>query len=181
MVRVIFETHSISEDNEAGRASGWHHSRLAPRGRQLAAELGRRRRDDRIDAVFSSDLERAVETVLVAFGEGGPPRFFDWRLRECDFGERNGEHANNDAVSFLNTPYPGGESWRQAVRRVGRGLRDLQSRWDGQRVLVVGHVATRWALEHYANSVPLGALVGSAFQWQEGWEYALDAGSIPPE
>jgi broad specificity phosphatase PhoE len=179
VVRVIFETHSISEDNEAGRASGWQHSRLSPRGRQLAAELGRRRRGDRIDAVFSSDLERAVETVQVAFGEGGPPRFFDWRLRECDYGERNGAEADPDAAAFLDTPYPGGESWRQAVQRVGASLRDLQSRWDGQRVLVVGHVATRWALEYYAKGIPLDALVSSPFEWQEGWEYALDPSSIP--
>ena len=38
----------------------------------------------------------------------------------------------------LSTPYPGGESWQQAVDRVGRLLGDLLPRWDGARVLVVG-------------------------------------------
>jgi broad specificity phosphatase PhoE len=45
---------------------------------------------------------------------------------------------------FLDEPYPGGESWRQAVSRVGGFLADLPSRWAGKRVLVIGHVATRW-------------------------------------
>lgn len=43
----------------------------------------------------------------------------------------------------LDLPYPGGESWRQAVTRVGRFLSDLPLRWQGQRGLIIGHVATR--------------------------------------
>lgn len=45
-VSIVFETHSWSEDNDNGRASGWNHSSLSPKGRALAAELGDRRRDD---------------------------------------------------------------------------------------------------------------------------------------
>ena len=44
---------------------------------------------------------------------------------------------------------------------------------DGRRVLVIGHVATRWALDHRANGIPLEQLVGEDFAWQEGWEYRL--------
>ncbi|MGH3547500.1 MAG: histidine phosphatase family protein [Pseudonocardiaceae bacterium] len=57
----------------------------------------------------------------------------------------------------MNTPYPGGESWAQAVLRVRGFLYDLPSRWEGQRILVIGHVATRWALDHYANRGPVGS------------------------
>jgi 2,3-bisphosphoglycerate-dependent phosphoglycerate mutase len=180
VIQVVFETHSTSDDNEAGLASGWNHSQLSPRGRQHAVELGRRRRDDGIAAVFCSDLNRAVETARLAFAQGGPPIFLDWRLRECDYGERNGGPATHDRAPFLDSPYPGGESWRQALARVGRGLRDLQTRWDGQRVLVIGHVATRWALDHFANGIALETMVGADFAWQEGWEYSLDPQAIPP-
>lgn len=174
MIQVVFETHSMSDDNEAGRASGWNHSWLSPRGRQLAAELGRRRRDDGIAAVFCSDLNRAVETARIAFDAGEPPLLLDWRLRECDYGQLNGGPADHDRASFLDSPYPGGESWRQAVDRVGRGLRDLHSRWDGRRVLVIGHVATRWALDHFANGESLERLMAADFAWREGWEYSLE-------
>lgn len=54
---------------------------------------------------------------------------------------------------------------------MARWLDDLTLRWSGERVLVVGHVATRWALDHYLNGVPLEALVAADFAWQEGWEY----------
>ena len=73
-----------------------------------------------------------------------------------------------------DTPYPGGESWQQAVDRVGRFLHDLPLRWQDRRVLVIGHVATRWALDHHIGGVPLETLAARDFAWQPGWEYALD-------
>jgi 2,3-bisphosphoglycerate-dependent phosphoglycerate mutase len=103
----------------------------------------------------------------------------DWRLRECDYGQRNGLPAaelHAGRARHLDDPYPGGESWRQAVARVRRFLDDLPLRWSDQRVLVIGHVATRWGLDHYINGVPLEALVAADFAWQEGWTYRL-AGS----
>jgi 2,3-bisphosphoglycerate-dependent phosphoglycerate mutase len=177
-VAIVFETHSISEDNELGIASGWNHSRLSERGRGLARELGQRRRDDGIAAVFSSDLGRAAETAAIAFGTNGVPVLLDWRLRECDYGKHNGAPAADvhgaDRAAHLDAPFPGGESWRQATARVGRFLEDLSPRWDGTRVLVVGHMATRWGLEHHLHQVPLEQLVTEDFVWKEGWEYRLD-------
>ena len=41
------------------------------------------------------------------------------------------------------------------------------------RVLVIGHVATRWALDHVTRGVPLEDLVAADFGWQPGWEYRL--------
>ena len=97
-IDIVFETHSLSEDNERGAASGWNHSRLSARGRELAAELGERRRDDGIDTVFSSDLRRAAETAEIAFAGTPIPILLDWRLRECDYGERNGAPVETHAA-----------------------------------------------------------------------------------
>jgi 2,3-bisphosphoglycerate-dependent phosphoglycerate mutase len=111
MIKLVFETHSISEDNERGFASGWSHSRLSDRGRHLAQELGRRRVDDGIEAVFSSDLRRAAETAQIAFAESVIPVLLDWRLRECDYGDLNGGPSDEHRYSrarFLDSPYPGG-------------------------------------------------------------------------
>lgn len=178
VIEVVFETHSISEDNERGAASGWSHSKLSARGRELASELGERRRRDGIDVVFSSDLRRAAETAEIAFRDTAMPILLDWRLRECDYGELNGGAARDHVrqrARFLDDPYPGGESWRQAVTRVGRFLGDLAPRWEGKRVLVIGHVATRWGLDHHLGATPLEELTGAGFAWREGWEYPLDA------
>jgi 2,3-bisphosphoglycerate-dependent phosphoglycerate mutase len=178
-VQVVFETHSITEDNEAGRATGWLPGRLSAAGRELAAELGRRRRSDGLAAVFSSDLARSVETAEIAFSGTGIPVLLDWRLRECDYGSLNGmptAEVHGDRARYLERPYPGGESWRQATDRVGRFVADLPHvfaapRWSGQRVLVIGHVATHWGLEIALLGTPLEELVSRGQEWQHGWEY----------
>jgi broad specificity phosphatase PhoE len=173
---IVFETHAISEDNEAGLASGWTHGPLSAEGRDLARVMGARRRDDGIDTVFASDLHRALETAVLAFEGLTIPILLDWRLRECDYGRLTRMPAadlHRDRAQYLDAPYPGGESWRQAVGRVGRFLEDLPTRWDGKRVLVIGHVATRWGLDHCCKGTPLEQLVHEEFAWQEGWEYEL--------
>lgn len=37
---IVFETHSITEDNELGFATGWLPGRLSATGRELARDLG---------------------------------------------------------------------------------------------------------------------------------------------
>ncbi|ALE86550.1 histidine phosphatase family protein [Pseudonocardia sp. HH130629-09] len=178
---MVFETHSWSEDNERSVATGWLPGRLSARGRELAGELGQRRRDDGLAAVFSSDLERAVETTRIAFAETAIPVFLDWRLRECDYGSLNGAPAAWMAAekpARVRTPYPGGESWEQALDRVGGFLRDVTDRWAGRRVLVIGHVATRWALDHFIDGVSLDELVAGDFGWREGWEFTVSGSDL---
>jgi 2,3-bisphosphoglycerate-dependent phosphoglycerate mutase len=177
-IDVVFETHALSEDNERGIATGWLPGRLSAKGRDNAAEMGRRRQRDGITAVFSSDLRRASETAQIAFAATDIPILYDWRLRECDFGRRNGtpaELVSADVAEFLDRPYPGGESHRQAVRRVAGFLADLPTRWDGCRVMVIGHLATYRALEHVAKAVALEDLIAATFEWRaHGWQYRLD-------
>jgi 2,3-bisphosphoglycerate-dependent phosphoglycerate mutase len=175
-IELVFETHSTTEDNERGIATGWLPGRLSASGRQQAAELGRRRGRDGLAAVFCSDLARAAETASIAFAGSPIPVLLDWRLRECDYGTCNGTGAadllaNRD--DRLDDPYPGGESWRQAVTRVGGFLDDLPLRWSGRRVLVIGHVATRWGLDHLICRIPMEDLAAADFAWQPGWEYLL--------
>ena len=173
-IAIVFETHSWSEDNDLGVATGWLPGRLSERGRELARDLGERRRHDGLAAVFTSDLRRAAETAQLAFGGTRLPILADWRLRECDYGELNGapaEVVHAKRRDHLHTPYPGGESWEQAVDRVGRFLDDLPLHWSERRVLVVGHVATRWAFDHLLDGIGLEELIDADFAWKEGWEY----------
>lgn len=176
-VDIVYETHSISQDNEQRQASGWRGSELSARGLRLAEELGQRRRDDGLAAVFASDLTRAAQTAAVAFAGTEMPILLDWRLRECDYGDRNGMPADDlhrDLADHLDVPYPGGESWRQAVERASGFLTDLPSRWSDSRILIIGHVTTRWALDHVIDGRPLEELIKADFAWREGWEYRLE-------
>jgi broad specificity phosphatase PhoE len=178
-VEIVYETHSLTTDNERGIATGHLPGTLSEAGRGLAAELGARRLGDGIAVVFSSDLARAVETAEIAFGGTELPVHLDARLRECDYGFLNGRPVSEvQAVraGHLDEPFPGGESYRQVVERTRSFLRDLEAGWDGSRVLLIGHSANRWALDHLLLGQPLEELVAAPFEWREGWEYVLGAG-----
>jgi len=175
-VDLVYETHSTSVDNEHGIATGWLGGRLSATGREQARQLGERRRRDGIQVVVASDLQRAVETAQIAFADSGMRVLLDWRLRECDYGRLNGmprAQLERERRRRLDEPFPDGESWRQAVDRVGAFLRELRADRDGQRVLLIGHIATRWALDHFVCGVALEDLVDAPFEWQAGWEYRL--------
>ena len=180
-VEVVFETHSLSVDNERGIATGWLRGRLSREGRRLAGELGDRRRGDGISVVFTSDLRRAVETAEIAFGGTAIPIYRDARLRECNYGEMNGMPASrleSERPLRIDRPFPGGESWRQAVDRVRGFLQEIVETHDDERVLVIGHVATRWALDHFVNGTSLPELVEAPFDWRQGWIYTLNATAL---
>jgi 2,3-bisphosphoglycerate-dependent phosphoglycerate mutase len=173
-IQIVFEKHSTTKDNELGVATGWLPGELSSLGRERAVQLGSRRHRDGLAAVFCSDLARAVQTAAIAFGDSGIPVLLDWRLRECDYGELTGSPAADLIASlsrYLDRPYPGGESWRQATARVGRFLADLPARWSGSRVLVIGHEATRWGLEVALHGATLEDLASRDVPWQPGWEY----------
>lgn len=171
-VQVVFETHSTSTDNERGLASGWLDTPLSADGREQALALGSRRQHDGLAAVFVSDLARAVETAAIAFAGSQLPIHRDLRLRECNYGDLSGAPVIElePRKRFVDVPFPNGESYRDVTRRVASFLGDL-ARYDRMRVLVIGHTATRWSLEHLIDGTPLEALVEAPFAWREGWTF----------
>jgi 2,3-bisphosphoglycerate-dependent phosphoglycerate mutase len=176
-VEVVYETHSISVDNETGHATGWLHGELSERGRALAAKLGERRRNDGLAAVYTSDLRRAVETAQIAFADGAMPIVKDRRLRECNYGAMNGRPREEVQACGIDDRYPEGETWREAVDRVKGFLDELVRTHDGKRVLVIGHMSAWYALESTTKNLPLEDVLGTRMAWQEGWEYAVQSPS----
>ena len=180
---LVYETHSLTEDNEAGLATGWLPGKLSAEGRRLAAELGQRRRRDGVAAVFCSDLARAVETAQIAFTGSDIPLFLDWRLRECNYGELNGAPAASVAAmrrACIDRPYPGGQSYAETLLNTRQFLADALRAFDGNRVCVIAHVASKWALDVLVLGKTLEALVAEDFGWQEGWEYVAAPAHLRP-
>jgi broad specificity phosphatase PhoE len=174
-VQLVYETHSITVDNERGIATGWLEGELSAEGRRLARALGERRCNDGLACVFTSDLRRAVETAAIAFERCELEIRQDARLRECNYGELNGRPVSEiePRRRFVDEPYPAGESWRDSAERMRSFLDDVADEFDDRRVLVIAHSAQRWALRHLLEEVPLEELIDSPFEWQEGWEYLL--------
>ena len=175
-IEILFETHSTTTDNERWVATGWLDGQLSPLGRRQAKELGERRVEDDIVAVFCSDLGRAVETAQIAFASRGLPIFHDWRLRECNYGMLNGTAVARlevERTKHVVDPYSGGESYVDVVARARSFLADRPSRYADKQVVVIGHSATKWAFDHLLEGAPLDEVVEGSFRWQPGWLYSL--------
>jgi broad specificity phosphatase PhoE len=157
VLELIYETLDDPLDT-----NGWLPGELSDAAKDEALALGARRRD--VDAVFSSDLGRALETVAIAFFDAELPIFHDWRLRACDYGALSGAPADElELEKHVDVPFPGGESYADVLARVESFAADLRRGWDGKRVLAVSHAAPLWALRRVAGGEPL----------ETGWSFRL--------
>ena len=63
--------------------------------------------------------------------------------------------SSTGARCMSTTPFPDGESYQQVVDRVSGWLDDVMQQFDTCTVLVIGHRATFYALEHLLRPVTL--------------------------
>ncbi|HSX27774.1 MAG TPA: histidine phosphatase family protein [Patescibacteria group bacterium] len=178
MLTIIFEAHGTSLDNENKVASGWSDSRLSPLGMDQAKQIGDRYRDKHVDAVFCSDLKRSQQSGVIAFDANPKLIFTDWRLRECDYGDLTQEPSQSiDAVrvQHIVEPFPNGESYNQCMERIASFLNDMKVRYEGKTIMIIGHRATQYGLEHWLNNKPLEQIIAEPWSWQPGWTYKLGA------
>jgi broad specificity phosphatase PhoE len=174
-ITVFFETHATSFDNVGGLASGWYDVDLSPLGEAQARELGERCIDRELEIVYCSDLRRSYRTAEIAFARRSIPILRDARLRECNYGTLTRRPATEiDAVrkSMIGTPFPGGESYEQVTARVSEFLHEIARGYSGP-VLVIGHRATYFALEHLLKRRSLEETITAVWRWQPGWTYEL--------
>jgi broad specificity phosphatase PhoE len=95
-------------------------------------------------------------------------------LRECNYGALNGTPAAGlERAKHITEPFPEGESYQDVVARMQSFLEDISRDWDGKRVLIIGHTATRWALDVLISGEHFADLVDGPFGWREGWNYSL--------
>jgi len=129
-----------------------------------------------IDLAFSSDLIRAHQTALIAMGKDRRKVFADWRLRECDYGDftlRQSKVIEAERAKRISEPFPNGESYEQCMERMSSFLPDLKRRYDGQTILIVGHHATHYMLDHFVDGKSLQECVDSTYGHEPGWMFEL--------
>jgi len=176
MVEVIFESHGTTYDNEQHVSSGWFDVDLSPLGIKQAEELGERYRDQNFAAIFCSNLRRSYRTAAIAFVDRDLLTILDSRLNECNYGDLNqhkSEEVDSEKIKHINLPFPGGESYQQTAERMKSFLVEISQNYLNRRVMIIGHRATQYALEHFTYGRSYEELITSPWHWQPGWNYKL--------
>jgi len=138
-VEIWLVRHGETTANAANVLSGWTDVLLTPRGEDQARALKPLLAGERFDAVWSSDLRRAIATAALA--SNTPPRT-DARLREMCFGEFEDrpwseiDASLRDALlAFVSFHAPGGEDLAEFKARVV----DFANRLEPGRHLIFTH------------------------------------------
>ena len=139
-----------------GRAPGVS---LNDEGREQAAWLAERLRDERLHAIYSSPLDRARETAEAIAAPHQLPVCIEPGLNEMDFGEWTGrtirdlqEHPRWRAFNERRsaTRVPGGELMLEVQQRMIAAVDSLRERHPWGSVLAVSHGdVIKAALAHY--------------------------------
>ncbi len=95
MVTLVLLRHGESVWNKENRFTGWVDVPLSEKGKQEAAQAGRRLLEAgiRLDAAYTSLLKRAIKTLWIALEELDSmwlPVVRDWRLNERHYGALTG-------------------------------------------------------------------------------------------
>ncbi len=88
-VSITYLVHGTTTDNEKDISSGSSDIELSDLGIQQSINLREQIDIKGFDAVFCSDLKRAVTSAKLTF-EDKVPIIVDARLRECNYGDFNG-------------------------------------------------------------------------------------------
>ena len=163
MMQVYFVRHGQSLANALGQHAGWAQVPLTEQGRQDAKKAGDVLAGLQFDAVYSSDLLRALETAEIAIPGCQP--MTTALLRELHVGTLVGKTAaqcraqygpayEEAKARFDYTPF-GGENAGQHVARVAAFLRELEQ--TGHRTVVAFcHEGTLRSLYNYVKKLPAG-------------------------
>ena len=177
MVRIMYFVHGTTTDNAAKLCSGWKEAMLNDLGREQAKNLGSVVSNIKFDAIFTSDLKRAIESSEIAF-----PKYHkntDARLRECNYGTLDGESKNLVIYEeHIDEPFPCGESLKDVEKRVRSFIEDIKEKYSGKTLAIVAHRAPQLALEVITKKISWEEANRGDWRktgaWQPGWEYVID-------
>jgi len=164
-VQLLLIRHGETEWNSEGRIQGFRDIGLSGRGLRQAQVLARHLCGQALDAIYASDLARAVQTAEPLARQRGAVVQIDARLKERGFGLFEG-HTYAEAEANWPQEYaiwqrrdpghavPGGESYRDARVRVLASIDELTRRHAGQTIAVVTHGGVLDIIYRAAQGIP---------------------------
>ena len=161
MATLLLARHGETDWNRTHRWQGFTGPPLNETGRRQAEELAAK--VDDLDAIYSSDSERARETARIVAARLGLSVTEDPRLREVNFGEwegltrqeinerYSGAFSRWDACELAEPT--GGESDAAMAERVLQALSEIADRHAHERVLVVTSGGPIRAVQAHASGI----------------------------
>jgi probable phosphomutase (TIGR03848 family) len=150
MAEFLLIRHAVNDWVKTGRLAGWTPNiHLNPDGRAQAAALGERLAKGPLGGIYSSPLERTLETAAAiashhpdltvqSVDDLGEVRFGDWQGKKL--GKLRHEKLWQTVQIYPSrVRFPGGETFRQAQMRAVDVLESLAGRHANERVAVVSH------------------------------------------
>lgn len=179
-VEITYFVHGTTTDNEQDLATGWLPGDLSSKGREQAKKLGEQVAGQHFDAVFCSDLKRAVDSADLGFGDKYQI-IEDKRLRECNYGDLNGKSASafkNRMEDFIDTPFPNGESYTDVEARLKSFVKFLSENYSGKNIAIVAHQGPQLALDVILRGKTWPEAIEEDWRkakaWQPGWPYTVN-------
>ena len=150
MTRLWMVRHGETDWNLEGRFQGQADPALNTNGLTQARELAGVLGDAGIQAIYSSDLTRALETARPLAESLGLPIRTDRRLREINLGEwqgllltdiqmRHAELFRSHMADPLSVASPGGETALQVEQRAKHALDEILQMHPDETVAIVAH------------------------------------------
>lgn len=167
MTKFLIIRHGQSTANLEERYAGWYDAPLTELGRkQAATTTDYILKNYHVDAVYSSDLIRAVETVKEIAARANVPLVKEKALREIDGGEWEEKQVEEIAREYPEQAYlwktdigkarpTGGESFAELQVRIDSAFRKIAAENDGKTVVVASHGGAIRTMQCLFENVPI--------------------------
>lgn len=150
---VVIIRHGQSQGNAEGRFGGHTDTPLSPRGRKQAHATAKALASEKFNAIYSSDLPRAIETASPLAELTKVKLETTDALRERSVGVMEGltfeeaaEQHPEQYQALLRRDFEhvlsGGESYRQTLDRASRKLDEAIEEHRGGRIALFAHTGT---------------------------------------
>lgn len=176
-IEVTYFVHGTTTDNLENKSTGWFPGKLSELGINQSKELRKSIDTKSFDVVFCSDLQRAVDSANLVF-ENDVEIIKDSRLRECNYGDLNGEDSKLVIdENHIVEKFPNGESLIDVEERIRKFCDFLKEKYDNKKVAIVAHKAPQLALQVVTEEITWEKALEKDWRktknWKPGWKYII--------
>lgn len=150
VTKLLLVRHGQSQGNAEGRFGGHGPTPLSDQGRTQAQATAEALNKEGVTAIFSSDLDRAVQTAEPLSKLTGVPIITTPAFRERHVGVLQGLTFDESRAKYpkdyhalvsrnVHHVITDGESYRQLLKRAGTELWEILREYQGQKIAIFSH------------------------------------------